>query len=136
MYDAAPQAYSAVAGSERGARAALEQLWRTPGHSASFEHALVAELDGRVVGVLIGFAARDRYRLHFALLRMGFRYVSMRRCPLLRHAAQALVHTLAVQTRAAAALRILHEDRLRMICATVPHGHTFLPMLWSNTQTV
>ncbi|MDT5048055.1 MAG: hypothetical protein QOG75_3943, partial [Mycobacterium sp.] len=96
VYDAAPQAYSAVAGSERAARAALEELWRTPGHSASFEHALVAEVDGRVVGVLIGFAARDRYRLHFALLRKGLRYVSMRRWPLLL---AALPHLIAATPR-------------------------------------
>jgi GNAT superfamily N-acetyltransferase len=96
VFDAAPQAYSAVAGSERAARAALEELWRTPGHSASFEHALVAEVDGRVVGVLIGFAARDRYRLHFALLRKGLRYVSMRRWPLLL---AALPHLIAATPR-------------------------------------
>jgi ribosomal protein S18 acetylase RimI-like enzyme len=96
VYDAAPQAYSAVAGSERAARAALEELWRTRGHSASFEHALVAEIGGRVVGVLIGFAARDRYRLHFALLRKGLRYVSMRRWPLLL---AALPHLIAATPR-------------------------------------
>jgi len=96
VYDAAPQAYSAVAGSERAARAALEELWRTLGHSASFEHALVAEVDGTVVGVLIGFAARDRYRLHFALLRKGLRYVSIRRWPLLL---AALPHLIAATPR-------------------------------------
>jgi GNAT superfamily N-acetyltransferase len=83
VYDAAPQAYSALAGSERAARKALEQLWRTQGHSASFEHALVAEIDDKIVGVLIGFAARERYRLHFALLRNGLRFVSRRRWPVL-----------------------------------------------------
>lgn len=83
VHDGAPQAYNAVTGSERAACAALEQLWSTPGHSASFEHDLVAEVDGRVAGVLIGFAARDRYRLHFALLGKGLRYASIRRWPLL-----------------------------------------------------
>jgi hypothetical protein len=71
VFEAAPEAYTAVAGSESRARAAIEQLWRMPGHSASFEHALVAELDGRLVGVMIGFPARDRYRLHVALLLDG-----------------------------------------------------------------
>jgi DNA-binding IclR family transcriptional regulator len=47
--------------------------------------------------------------------------------PLLRQAAQAPVHTLAVQSRAMASLRILHEDRLRVICTTAPHGHAYLP---------
>jgi hypothetical protein len=58
VFEAAPHAYTAVAGSESRARAAIGQLWRLPGHSASFEHALVAELDGRLVGVMIGFPAR------------------------------------------------------------------------------
>jgi GNAT superfamily N-acetyltransferase len=96
VYDAAPHAYNAVAGSEREARGALEQLWRTPGHSASFEHALVAEIDGKVVGVLIGFAARERYRLHLALLRKGLRYASMRRWPLLF---ASLLHLIAATPR-------------------------------------
>ena len=47
--------------------------------------------------------------------------------PLLRKAAQAPVHTLAVQSRATASLRILHDDRLRAICTTAPHGHAYLP---------
>jgi DNA-binding IclR family transcriptional regulator len=34
---------------------------------------------------------------------------------------------LAVQSRATASLRILHEDRLRVICTTAPHGHAYLP---------
>ena len=67
-----------------------------PGHSASFEHALVAESGGRPVGVLIGFAARDRYRLHLALLRKGLRFVSARRRPLL---VAALPHLIAATPR-------------------------------------
>jgi DNA-binding IclR family transcriptional regulator len=47
--------------------------------------------------------------------------------PLLRQAAQAPVHTLAVQSRAMASLRILHEDKLRVICTTVPHGYAYMP---------
>jgi GNAT superfamily N-acetyltransferase len=91
VFDAAPQAYAAVAGSEQRARAAIEELWRMPGHSASFEHAIVAELDGRLAGVLIGFPARDRYRLHFNLLRSGFRHVAPRRWPLLIGALPQLI---------------------------------------------
>jgi GNAT superfamily N-acetyltransferase len=83
VFAAAPTAYSAVAGSEARARAAIDDLWRSPGHSASFEHAVVAESDGEVVGVLIGFPVRDRYRLHLALLRKGLRYVRPRRWPLI-----------------------------------------------------
>jgi GNAT superfamily N-acetyltransferase len=96
VFEAAPQAYTAVAGSESRARAAIEQLWRMPGHSASFEHALVAESGGRLVGVMIGFPARDRYRLHLALLRKGLRFVSARRRPLL---AAALPHLIAATPR-------------------------------------
>ena len=96
VFEAAPQAYTAVAGSESRARAAIEQLWRMPGHSASFEHALVAESDGRLVGVMIGFPARDRYRLHLALLRKGLRFVSARRRPLL---VAALPHLIAATPR-------------------------------------
>jgi GNAT superfamily N-acetyltransferase len=91
VFDAAPQAYAAVAGSPQRARAAIEQLWRMPGHSASFEHALVAELDGALAGVLIGFPTRDRYRLHAALLRKGFQYVAPRRRPLLIAAVPQLI---------------------------------------------
>ena len=47
--------------------------------------------------------------------------------PLLRQSAQAPVHDLAVQCRAMASLRILHEHRLRFICATVPRGRAHLP---------
>ena len=47
--------------------------------------------------------------------------------PLLRCAAHAPVHTLAVRAGAVASLRILHEDRLRVICATVPRGHACIP---------
>ena len=96
VFQAAPQAYTAVAGSESRARAAIAQLWRMPGHSASFEHALVAESGGRLVGVMIGFPARNRYRLHLALLRKGLRFVSARRRPLL---VAALPHLIAATPR-------------------------------------
>jgi GNAT superfamily N-acetyltransferase len=83
VFEAARAAYCAAVGSEPQARQILQRLWPQPGHSASFEHALVAELDGRLVGVLIGFRARDRYRLHLALLRKGLRYIHPGRWPLL-----------------------------------------------------
>jgi DNA-binding IclR family transcriptional regulator len=47
--------------------------------------------------------------------------------PLLRRCAQVSVRTLAVQSRAMASLRILHERRLRYVCAAVPHGHAYMP---------
>jgi DNA-binding IclR family transcriptional regulator len=47
--------------------------------------------------------------------------------PLLRQAAKAAVHTLAVQSSATASLRILHNNRLRVICAAAPEGHAYMP---------
>ena len=58
-------------------------LWARPGHSASFEHASIAEVDGEVAGVLIAYPARDRYRLHRGLLLASLRQLSPRRWPLL-----------------------------------------------------
>jgi IclR family transcriptional regulator, acetate operon repressor len=46
--------------------------------------------------------------------------------PLLRRAAQGPVHTLAVQARAMASLRILHEERLRLVCATAARDHVHI----------
>jgi DNA-binding IclR family transcriptional regulator len=46
---------------------------------------------------------------------------------LLRRFAQAPVHALAVQSRAMASLRVLHEQRLRYVCAAVPHGNAYMP---------
>jgi hypothetical protein len=71
--------FTILAGSEDRARAALTSLWATRGHSMSFEHALVAEVDGRLAGVVIGFPAAARYRLHFALLRQGVARIPLRR---------------------------------------------------------
>ena len=46
--------------------------------------------------------------------------------PLLRQAAQGPVHNLAVQAGAMASLRILHEERLRLICATAARGQAHI----------
>jgi GNAT superfamily N-acetyltransferase len=91
VFDAAPEAYVGAAGSAARAQEALERVWPLPGHSASFEHALVAELGGRLAGVLIAFPARRRYRLHLALLRRGLLYTNPRRWPLLLLALPLLV---------------------------------------------
>jgi GNAT superfamily N-acetyltransferase len=124
VFEAAPQAYTAVAGSESRARAAIEQLWRMPGHSASFEHALVAELDGRLAGVMIGFPASNRYRLHLALLRKGFRFVSARRRPLLL---AALPHLIAATPRPprrayyVGTIAVARHARRRDVASTLGH---------------
>jgi IclR family acetate operon transcriptional repressor len=65
-----------------------------------------------------------RYYVGPRMLRIGQRWQPD---PLLRRCAQAPVHTLAVQSRAAASLRVLHEQRLRYVCAAVPHGHAYMP---------
>jgi IclR family transcriptional regulator, acetate operon repressor len=46
--------------------------------------------------------------------------------PLLRKAAQEPVHNLSVQAGAIASLRILHEDRFRLICATAARGQAYI----------
>ena len=66
----------------------------------------------------------QRYFIGSRIGRIGQRWQPD---PVLRQAAQAPVHTLAVQSRAMASLRILHEDRLLVICTTVPHGHAYMP---------
>jgi IclR family transcriptional regulator, acetate operon repressor len=76
--------------------------------------------------VVLGAVQRREHRYYIGprLGRIGQRWQPD---PVLRAAAQAPVHTLAVRSRATTALRILHEDRLRVICTTVPHGHPYLP---------
>lgn len=91
MFDAAAWEYTRLAGSAELARRIVASVWARPGHSASFEHALVAEIDGDVVGVLIGFPARDRYRLHRALLLASLPHLRLRRWPLLVAALPPLV---------------------------------------------
>jgi DNA-binding IclR family transcriptional regulator len=90
-----------------------------------------------------GLAKTSAYRLTEQLValgavqRVGHRYYIGARVgrigqqwqpdPVLRRAAQAPVHALAVKSRAVASLRILHEHKLRMICGTMPHGHACMP---------
>jgi GNAT superfamily N-acetyltransferase len=83
VFDAAALEYTRLAGSAERARRIVARVWARRGHSASFEHAQVAEIDGRLVGVVIGFPARDRYRLHRRLLLAALPHLSPRRWPLL-----------------------------------------------------
>jgi GNAT superfamily N-acetyltransferase len=124
VFDAARPAYCAAAGSEARERAILERLWPMPGHSASFEHALVAELDGRLAGVLIGFAARDRYRLHIALLRAGLRYTSPKRWPRLVLALPCLIAATPRPPRSAyyvGTIAVSLRARRRDVASTLGH---------------
>lgn len=66
-----------------------------------------------------------RYYVGPRMLRIGQRWQPD---PLLRRCAQAPVDTLAVRSGAMASLRILHEHRLRCICAATPHRHAYMPV--------
>ena len=66
----------------------------------------------------------QRYYIGARIGRIGQRWQPE---PRLRRAAQGHVHALALQSGAAASLRILHEDRVRMICATARHGYAYMP---------
>jgi len=98
----------------------LTALARASGLAKTSVHRLAEQL------VTLGSVqcVEQRYYVGPLMLRIGQRWQPD---PLLRRVAQAPVHNLAVQSRAMASLRILHEQRLRYICAAVPHGHTYLP---------
>ena len=106
----------------------LTDLTRASGLAKTSAYRLAEQL------VLLGAAQRvdQRYFIGARLGRIGQRWQPD---PLLRHAAQARVHTLAVQTRAVVSLRVLDEDRLRTICSTVPRGHAHLPHPCDRTST-
>jgi IclR family transcriptional regulator, acetate operon repressor len=64
-----------------------------------------------------------RYYIGALIGRIGQRWQPD---PLLRRMAQGPVHDLAVHASAMASLRILHEERLRLICATAARGHAYI----------
>ena len=124
VFDAAAPAYTRLVGSAERARRMVALVWARPGHSASFEHALVAEIDGQVVGVLIGFPVRDRYRLHRALLRAGLRHLSPRRWPLLAAALPPLVLATPRPPRGAyyiGTIAVARHAHRRGVAATLDH---------------
>jgi DNA-binding IclR family transcriptional regulator len=97
----------------------LTELARASGLAKTSAHRLAEQL------VTLGAVqcVEHRYYVGPRMLRIGQRWQPD---PLLQSAAQAPVHTLAVQSRAMASLRILHEYRLRYVCAAVPHGHAYM----------
>jgi GNAT superfamily N-acetyltransferase len=124
VFDAAAPAYARLAGSAERARGIVALMWPRPGHSASFEHALVAEIDGKVVGVLIGFPARDRYRLHRALLLASLRHLSPRRWPLLVAALPQIVLASPRPPRGAyyvGTIAVAWHARWRGVASTLAH---------------
>lgn len=98
----------------------LTALARASGLAKSSAHRLAEQL------VTLGAVqcVERRYYVGPRMLRIGQRWQPD---PLLRRSAQALVHSLAVQSHAMASLRILHEHRLRYVCAAVPHGRAHMP---------
>jgi ribosomal protein S18 acetylase RimI-like enzyme len=77
LYESAAPYYDAYAGSERRARRMLEAIWVKPGHTAAWDRTLVAEADGRIVGVMVAFAAGEgdglaRRFLALSLVRLPF----------------------------------------------------------------
>jgi len=83
VVDSARFEFGALAGSRDRAAGLLTALWPHVGHSFSWEHAWVAELDGQVVGVLVGFAESDRLRLHAGLAARSVRHLPVGRVLLL-----------------------------------------------------
>jgi len=98
----------------------LTALARASGLAKTSVHRLAEQLVA--IGAVQCFD--HRYYVGPRMLRIGQRWQPD---PLLRRCAQGPVHTLAVQSRAMASLRILHERRLRYVCAAVPHGHAYMP---------
>jgi DNA-binding IclR family transcriptional regulator len=98
----------------------LTALAHASGLAKTSAHRLAEQL------VALGAVERfdHRYYVGPRMMRIGQRWQPN---PLLRRCAQEPVHTLAVQSRAMASLRILHERRLRYICAAVPRGHAYVP---------
>src|SRR3984885_1090035 len=98
----------------------LTALARVSGLAKTSAHRLAEQL------VALGAVERLNHRYYVGplMMRIGQRWQPE---PLLRQCAQRPVHSLAVQSRAMASLRILNENRLRYICAAVPHGHAYMP---------
>jgi DNA-binding IclR family transcriptional regulator len=98
----------------------LTALARASGLAKTSAHRLAEQL------VALGAVERVNHRYYVGprMMRIGQRWQPE---PLLRQCAQRPVHSLAVQSRATASLRILNENRLRYICAAVPHGHAYMP---------
>lgn len=120
VLDGAFAVLDALAHADKGL--GLTALARVSGLAKSSAHRLAEQLV--TLGAVQCF--EHRYYVGPRMLRIGQRWQPD---PLLRLCAQVPVHTLAVQSRAIASLRILHEQRLRYICVAAPHGHAYMPDL-------
>jgi ribosomal protein S18 acetylase RimI-like enzyme len=70
LYRSAQRYYDAYAGDEATARRMLRRVHRKPGHPASVSLARVAEADGAIVGVIVGFPAAEAEDLARHFLRL------------------------------------------------------------------
>jgi ribosomal protein S18 acetylase RimI-like enzyme len=70
LYLSAQRYYDAYAGSEATARRMLRRVHARPGHPASVALARVAEAEGRVAGVVVGFPAGEGEDLARRFLRL------------------------------------------------------------------
>jgi DNA-binding IclR family transcriptional regulator len=88
----------------------LTALARSSGLAKSSAHRLAEQL------LTLGAVERFNHRYYVGprMMRIGQRWQPE---PLLRRCAQRPVHALAVRSGAMASLRIMHENRLRYICA-------------------
>jgi DNA-binding IclR family transcriptional regulator len=120
VLDGAFAVLDALAHADKGL--GLTALAQVSGLAKSSAHRLAEQL------VALGAVQRFEHRYYVGprMLRIGQRWQPD---PLLRLCAQVPVHTLAVQSRAIASLRILHEQRLRYICIAAPQGHAYMPDL-------
>jgi DNA-binding IclR family transcriptional regulator len=118
VLDAAFAILDALAHADEGL--GLTAVARASGLAKTSAHRLAEQL---VTLGAVQCVAR-RYYVGPRMLRIGQRWQPD---ALLGRFAQAPVHSLAVQPRAMASLRILHEHRLRYICAAAPHGHAYMP---------
>jgi DNA-binding IclR family transcriptional regulator len=106
----------------------LTALARATGLAKTSAHRLAQQL------VTLGAAERfgHRYFVGPRMFRIGETWQPDRR---LRRAALAPVHSLALRCRATASLRILHQRRLRTVCAAAPNGHALMPEL-ADPETI
>jgi DNA-binding IclR family transcriptional regulator len=118
VLDGAFSVLDALADADEGL--GLTALASSSGLAKSSAHRLAEQL------VTLGAVERLNHRYYVGprMMRIGQRWQPE---PVLRRCAQRPVHALAVKSRAMASLRILHENRLRYVCAAVPHGHAYMP---------
>lgn len=73
LHEVAPRLFRQWAGSAERALRMLRAVYGRPGHAASWDCCLVAELDGEVVGVLAGYPEREAARRQWGFLLRSLR---------------------------------------------------------------